>query len=169
MARERKQIMQNPSKLINCLRLSEATQKVEIEIICSLIKSVNWVASLQSDKIKIKIKLAPFTAGQDWMLGTFFLRSQAMDEEMLIQIHFPRLSRPALNLFSLSFIFAKSLLFLSTFSCHFFPLLCLFFIQFALWIDRILTKSGWNSGDNEDFSMRISLWRALCSSRNVFS
>lgn len=86
-----------------------------------------------------KIQPAPFTAGQDWIIGTFFLRSQAMDEEMLIRIHFPqRLSWPdPPNLFSLPLlIFAKSLLFLSTFSCHIFFLLLSSFFNSVCLVNR---------------------------------
>lgn len=66
-----------------------------------------------------------FTAGRDWIIGMFFLRSQAMDEEMLIRIHFPqRLSWPALNLLASPPSLQSPLQFLSTFSCHIFLFLC---------------------------------------------
>lgn len=98
-----------------------------------------WIVPIKWLRFKVsytKSTKAPFATGQDWIIGIFFLRSQAMDEEMLIRIHFPqRLSWPAPEPFSLSSIFAKSLLFLSTFFCHIF-FLCFLFIYSVCLVNR---------------------------------
>lgn len=88
-----------------------------------------------------KIQQAPFTAGQHWITGAFFLKSQAMDEEMLIWNHFPqRLSWPAPKPFQPLLHHCKVLnIYLNLLLSHFFSFAFSFVIQFVLWINRILT------------------------------
>lgn len=84
-----------------------------------------WLRFKPPKKKSTKCIRLTFTAGRDWIIGMFFLRSQAMDEEMLIRIHFPqRLSWPALNLLASPPSLQSPLQFLSTFSCHIFLFLC---------------------------------------------
>lgn len=81
-------------------------------------------------------------------------------------LHLCKVLTISLNLLLSHFFFLFCFLFFTFIG----SLLFLFFFQFVLWIDRILTTfwlKFWD--DNEDFSMRISLWSVSCSSRNVTS
>ena len=118
---------------------------------------------------KQTVNLTYSARGLDYKDIFFFLRSQAMDEELSIQTHFPQhLSWPALNLFSIPLLHLCEVLTISlnlplshfvSFTLSLFP---------SLRIDRILIALRlklWD--DREVSSMTVCLWNALCAFRNI--
>lgn len=137
--------------------------------------AVWWIVPIKWLRFKVtytKSTKAPFTTGQDWIIGTFFPQKSGygwrnVDPNSLPTTSF--LTCPP-NLLASPPSLQSPYYFSQPSSVTFFSFAFSLFIQFVLWIDRILTKlwlKFWD--DNEDFSMRISLWSALCSSRNVIS